>query len=693
MRFGPICTLAILLRVAVANASALGIAPPPPPIWHPAQDLPRDEVFDRLDDLTDRLYAQGFATAHEELELAILELCTARPQDRVEALEVLEDLRRREPDRLDVLLWIVTAHHHALDAASAIAPLESARERFEGNAAYHYALGYAHWFDARRHLQPDAIDSALDAFERACELQPSSPVHVAGLAAVCLVTDRPERALPFLPDITAGQAVSMPQLLLTAGLSSYDSRTQEKAENLFGQAFDALPPDLVGDLEHGGGRLPGVAAGDLAAAAAYWRLTDPDPVRTSHAHRLEFWRRHLQADVLWGDPTSDTPGWRTEPGDLWVRWGRPTFTRETTPEVRPFVSVGAAGRSGATEADGEGMGTNLRTWTWTWAGSGPVFSVNFVDTSYQRTWHVPPEAAKSVAALVRDRPVRFERGPTRSPFEIAVETALTRSTRERSSLVTSVAILASDFVESRAVEDLGDVALRWSLFDADERRIEAGDFVVDPSLDRDTLLARTDPRRRASGTKPARALRFGLDLEPGSYRLALEAEDTITGARRWADSRLVIDPRPADAPSMSTLMLGASFDDFDRDAALPASFVRHATTVVPLPERLVPRTQDRLYVYFEVYDLGLEEDGRTRITVSYRVTPSGPEDGVPRIDEFVEERTGLSTDGTLVKGTALDLLRLDPGPHELVVTVVDLVRDVRMEGSLEFVVEDESDTP
>ena len=675
----------------LTSASVLGIDPPPPPIWHPAQELSRDAVFERLDALDERLYEQGFRTAHEKLELAILELCTERPEDRIAALELLEELRRNEPDRLDVLLWLASAHYHARDASSAIAPLEAARKRFEDEAAYHYALGFAYWFDARRHLKPDAVARTIDSFERACELQPTSGIHVLGLASVCLVDEKPERALPYLPKVEAGGRVGLAQLLLTAGLLSFDPDTQETAENLFGQAFRAMPADLASDFESGGGHLPGVPDGDVAAAHRYWNLTDPDPVRSSHRHRLEFWRRHLQADALWGNPEEQVPGWRTETGDAWVRWGRPTFTREFTPSIEPIVSVG--GGRGPSGANGGGFRGNMRTWSWTWARPDAVFSMNFVDTSYLRTWQVAPESEETFFGLKREVPLAFPRASLRASFDLAVETALVASTRKLNSIMTSVAIVASDLVPDRRVENLGDIDLRWSLFDDVGERVEGGAFVVDPSSDRDAFLAEIDSEHRASGTRPARALRFGLDVRPGTYRLAMEAENSITGNRKSSQVRVRVRGRPTDSPSMSSLVLGASFDAFDPDDGMPPGFVRYATTLVPHPERTVPRDQDRLYVYFELYDLGLEDDGRTRFGVSYRVTPIGTTDGSPRIDDFVEERTGVSSDGTVVKGTALDLRRLEAGAHELVVTVIDRVRGVRMERWLEFAVEAAPETP
>ncbi len=679
----------VLLSAVSAGASVLGIAPRPPRIWHPAENLPRDEVFARIDALAARLHAQGFRTDHEDFEFAVLNLCTGRSEDRSIALDILEGLAQRAPDRLDVLLWTMRAHHRARDGAGAIAALEAARDHFEEQAAYHYALGFAHWFDAQRHLKPESVGVAIHHLKRATELAPGSADHSAALASVCLVADRPDAALDHLPPVEEGRAVALPLLLLRAGLLSYEASTQELSENLFGQALAAMPDELASVFEHGGGWLPGVLDGDVATVARYWDRVDPDPVRRSNGHRLEFWRRLLQADALWGDAESGTPGWDTETGDAWVRWGRPTVTSEITPDIGAIVAVRDDFRPPS--ANRRYTRRNYRTWVWTWVRGPSTFSLNFVDQNYLRDWAVAPESRPRVEALRRDKPLQFSRGGRSSPFDLALEMAVLASTRERASAILSMAVVASDESTDRRVEDLGDVELQWALFDNAENRLDQGTILADPSRDRESLLAAFDPERRAHGLRPARTARVGLDVEPGRYRLALEGEDRLTGARRWIDLRFAVRGRPDDAsPTMSALMLGASFDDYAGDTDVPTEFVRYATVVLPLPERVIPRAQDQLFVYFEVYDLGLAADGRTRFSITYRVTPIGRADGTPSIDEFVEERTGVSPDGVVVKGTGLDLRELESGAHELVVTVVDQVRDVTLERSLEFVIEEPS---
>ena len=662
-----------------AAASVLGLSPAPPPIWHPSHDLPRNERFERLDSLEDRLYAQGFETTQELLELAVLNLSTKRPEDRERALDLLTRARTRDPQRLEVVLWHLKALLRAGDATTAEKLMRDVADEFDGQAAYHYARGYAHWVQATRHLDPLALRVAAQEFERACELQPEARLYAHALRAVALVRDEPAAALQYLSPLQTGEQVPLSMLLLRAGILSYDRATQEEAENLFGQALSALPDDWAMVWITGGGRLPGVAAGDVMEAREYWRTIDPDPTVSSNAHRLEFWRRFLVADLLWGDPTTNTPGWTTQPGDIWIRWGRPTVMVEATPDIDPFVGIRGPGPK---DANGwGGMAGNMRRWTWSFAEGPNSFSLTFLDTNYQYRWRLSgEEQLKTLEARVRDQPVRFATPAIEAGFDLAVDVAMFLPSIERSRLITSVAVLGPEFTP---IEDLGDVELEWALFDERNRRIDRGHFVLDPSRDRDSILDLVERDRRSRDSAPARVAQFGLDVRPGRYRLAVEAIDPISGGRRWTDSRVDVPPRHPERPMLSDLMLCSSFEDFHPSSTVPREFVRYARVTVPTPERVFPIDQNVVFVYFEAYDLGIEADGRTRTTAEYSIVPV-TENVSSATSRFVEERTGVSPEGVVVKGTAIDLKELAVGRYEMTVTVVDQVTGTTMERAVEF---------
>jgi len=671
--------LLTLIQSDRAGASVLGLSPAPPPIWHPSNDLPRNEIFERLDALEDRLYAQGFETTQELLELAVLNLSTKRPEDRERALDLLTRARTRDPQRLEVVLWHLKALLRAGDATTAERLMRDVADEFDGQVAYHYARGYAHWVQATRHLDPLALREAAQEFGRACELQPEARLYAHALRAVALARDEPAAALQYLSPLPIGEQVPLSMLLLRAGILSYDRATQEEAENLFGQALSALPDDWAMVWITGGGRLPGVAAGDVMEAREYWRTIDPDPTVSSNAHRLEFWRRFLVADLLWGDPTTNTPGWTTQPGDIWIRWGRPTVMVEATPDIDPFVGIRGPGPK---DANGwGGMAGNMRRWTWSFAEGPNSFSLTFLDTNYQYRWHLSgEEQLKTLEARVRDQPVRFATPAIEAGFDLAVDVAMFLPSTERSRLITSVAVLGPEFTP---IEDLGDVELEWALFDERNRRIDRGHFVLDPSRDRDSILDLVERDRRSRDSAPARVAQFGLDVRPGRYRLAVEAIDPISGGRRWTDSRVDVPPRHPERPMLSDLMLCSSFEDFHPSSTVPREFVRYARVTVPTPERIFPIDQNVVFVYFEAYDLGIEADGRTRTTVEYSIVPV-TENVSSATSRFVEERTGVSPEGVVVKGTAIDLKELAVGRYEMTVTVVDQVTGTTMERAVEF---------
>ena len=139
---------------------------------------------------------------------------------------------------------------------------------------------------------------------------------------------------------------------------------------------------------------------------------------------------------------------------------------------------------------------------------------------------------------------------------------------------------------------------------------------------------------------------------------------------------------------MSDLQLASVFQSYEPYFDVPLRYVKYGQLVIPAPGLRVPGDAETVAVYFEVRHLGLDPTGRTDFDVSYEIYESSRElrdlalvrADVPRGDleriepltlRFLQERTGVSSEGLVVKGAEIDVSGLDEGSYVIVVTIHD----------------------
>jgi hypothetical protein len=192
----------------------------------------------------------------------------------------------------------------------------------------------------------------------------------------------------------------------------------------------------------------------------------------------------------------------------------------------------------------------------------------------------------------------------------------------------------------------------------------------------------------------------GASLAPGSYRLAVDVTQPEGGHRALEVDLHLPSPAPPGLLALSDLQLASTFHPFVPGSDAPREFVKHAYGVVPVPSAVFPRDARELYVYFEVHNLRVGDDGRTRFDVGYRIYRQPPGTNVRRGGQtlrpeilaamepmgltFTEESTGLSPDGLVVKGGNVDIADLPPGRYVLLVEIEDLLAQARVSRYVAF---------
>jgi GWxTD domain-containing protein len=670
------------IAVRAATGSILGLAPSSLPLHNPLQDLSeaerraaRDALYERAD--------RGDGAAQAALDLAILLATEGSVEGRVDARAYFERARAAAPDRLDVLLWESQTRAWGRDLAGAIEVLEEGRDRFGTLAEWHYARGVCQWQRGLRHLDPSALDAAYGDFAAALSARPQSKPYRLGVAATCLALQRwPE--LLTVTDVPDDHPAVGPRLVLYRGCALAALGRDEEAEPLLAAVVRVLSPKLRAVFEDGMGFLVPATSDTARWVHGYWRALDPHPTRISNARELEYWRRLIEADVLFGD--GDQAGWETQPGSVWVRFGRPAAMEFQSADVVPWGN-GADPRDRyegrGIEDEPQGLLTfmpamapksteydpRVHRWHWSYAYGDQSFVVTFLDTTYHFDWMTSGTSERDVAPRIRETPLYFvEQQP---PVSLGLSVALTGfcDEAEESSLETSIGVgLPSD--------QPAEVDVEWAVFDEHGRRIDRVVRRLDASRKLSALVrcVQTAPPDRVGDPL---VTQIAARLTPGRFRVAVEATHPASGAHASREFLVDLTGLPQRVLAVSDLMLSASFQRVSSATRLPSEFIRHAQAVIPLADRAFVMGDPHAYVYYEIYGLQRGADGRGDVEISYRIHPVAggrPLGSKPaREASFLENGIEMGAGGNLVKGTQLDLAGLGAGEYALTV----VVRDVR----------------
>lgn len=174
---------------------------------------------------------------------------------------------------------------------------------------------------------------------------------------------------------------------------------------------------------------------------------------------------------------------------------------------------------------------------------------------------------------------------------------------------------------------------------------------------------------------------FRLELRPGDYHLAIQVDDRNgRGIGIWKDSLRVRAFQPTRL-ELSDLVLAGDV----RDEGLPR-FERYGQVILPIPSRTLVRGQT-FHVYYEIYNLRPDRDGRARFRIEYEIRSEHLRRGmVGRLFRGLAGFAGVREEphGTVIafareadldgrlrpEALSFDTRALPPGTYRLGVTVI-----------------------
>jgi hypothetical protein len=155
------------------------------------------------------------------------------------------------------------------------------------------------------------------------------------------------------------------------------------------------------------------------------------------------------------------------------------------------------------------------------------------------------------------------------------------------------------------------------------------------------------------------------------YRLAITVEETVSGRTSSYRTTMAYNSYQHDL-AISDILFASKIGPAERQSP----FNRGALEVIPHPLRRY-RKSDVVPVYFEVYNLELDDDGTSQYTVEYRIVPHSPRksqfwdryDGEPPIITSQFESSSYSSTDQLYISVGTENLR--HGIFDLMITVKD----------------------
>lgn len=507
-----------------------------------------------------------------------------------------------------------------------------------------------------------------------------------------------------------------PKLWTYLGYAHYFAGNMEAASKSFESAFRFMDDETSYAYSHLKNILPEselrqYELDEAAYTARFWISKDPRYLTSYNERKIEHYARLTYADLLYGSPAVDLKGWNTQRGQILVRYGVPQGDVVIIPRSTSGVMSGTPAETGSLEDPTGDSGLALQVGRfgsdfdmfdeantfniWDYGEFQFVFEDPFRNGEFRL--YSPPAADLAAGALpwVNDYTIKAAETINKTPERYDYE-----APGRQIELPYAVASFKGD-------EGRTDVYVNYAIPITDEYdptkeyiniTANAGTFVV--SENRDMLVER---RRTIYGLPTSQIVRFDesnlwvdtqhMNTPPGNHEVSVEFETAGGGTVAVQRRDVEVHDYSGDDLSMSDILLAYRIEESDDQVASGGSeILRKGLSIQPAPWTVFGIDQP-IYIYFEVYNLDLGDDGVARYEVEATLTPKESGSGVSRVigRMFGGGNRGVSTGVPIsIEATEdgqyliLDAEDQESGLFTLNVKITDQLtgRDVEMEKEL-----------
>ncbi len=518
-----------------------------------------------------------------------------------------------------------------------------------------------------------AREAMLDHFRRALT---ANPAHTGAATHLLAFHYDTGRMVEFMTEARrfVRAAPSEPRGYLALGLGLHAEGRDDEAAGAFEYAMELLDDEERADFLAVSRLLTrddaevfeaSVGADPADAARRFWTAWDPLYLTPSNEFWAEYVSRMAYVDLRFGLPEYDVPGWRTDRGQIWVRYGAPA-RRASYP-----ATTGTAG-------DPESLGRV--TTVWSYGRNGPVFVFRGMPGYRGATF---ANDFRFYAENHRARqPARFTAPSLPALLRIPAQVARFRGGGDEIELEVYAAV---------PLDSLREVV------GAPVATFETGLFVVEPGGAE--IRRVTEVREATLEDGGALPMNWRARVPAGQpHIVSAEARDPLSWAAAVHRARVDARSFPAGEPSVSDILLTRSLE-------VVADPPRARTDFRMVPEpTLTYAPDDEIGAYFELYNLLPDSDRFASYELELAVTV----EEIHRTGSLAQllgelaDRWGLSAEGDQAVRLAFDkqnrvrardmlpeyfTIRLDdppPGRYGLRLRVLDRNARVELEVEREF---------
>ncbi len=408
----------------------------------------------------------------------------------------------------------------------------------------------------------------------------------------------------------------------------------------------------------------------------FWKQKDPLFLSEYNERVIEHYSRVAYANLKFEVKKKKIPGWKTDRGKIYIRYGVPLEIVRLRPE---------RGTTGKDDLD--------LTEIWYYDGFSFAFSDEYRSGDFKlgaRTRFPGVHYPEIAEAVYKEKPEIYTPRFQGSKFDFGYYVASFRGNNGKSLVEVSYALPVNIFSPKKEKNYMA-TTVKGGIFFFDDKWNEAEKLVtkekiiLNPQLD-------SEKNYYIIGM-------YQLEIEPGEYNFAVEfqeEESKNTGAYR---NKLKVDAYPIGELKLSDILLASNIINETKDP----KYTKNGKMVIPNPARLLHKNQ-LMHIYFETYDLMVNPEQKTKFLVEYKITSKSSDNQpvIKRIFSSLGEFIGLNEGKQEITASyeyegieptekinlSIDMSATRFGLYELSVTVEDLISNKKASKSIQFGIQD-----
>lgn len=358
----------------------------------------------------------------------------------------------------------------------------------------------------------------------------------------------------------------------------------------------------------------------------YWKVNDPLNLTDYNERLLEHYSRVAYANLRFTSKTDSTPGWKTDRGEVILRYGDPLQKIR----YRPHINAGGK--------------TNVRVKTDVWQYKGLTFgftdeymsgnyrfSVPSIDSRYTSQF---PGDSQMLMEYMRKQQYDYYEPKFEGPvFQMPYYVAQFRNLDEKKYARTDVYVsYALNFPDSVKKDRKFTNAHNYGIFFTDKN--------YEPRYEKKNIVAEIpdNMKIRIESNEDYFVNSVLMTAVPDSGLLAIEVLRNIDNGVSSSHTRFKIKEFSSSNFEVSDLLLAS---DVSTDPSMKSPVKRKNINILPNPLNTFSRNQN-LYLYYEVYNLSRNKDSRTDFEQKITITGIEEESGIKKIFNAVTGFLGLS---------------------------------------------------